>query len=214
LTFVPLKFGASADALVAIDDQGRIVHWNDAATRLLGWDAAEAVGRRCHEVLLGLTPAGAHLCGPNCPVRESCRELRAPRRFEMVVRHADGAELWLEATTCIVLDEEDRPVAIHVLSEAVSARRLADLAETVVRRVSKPVACSPAAGSGQTPTRRELDVLSLLAEGLGTDRIAARLGLSSATVRNHVQNVLLKLGAHSRAEAVVMAIRNNLVQTH
>ena len=114
----------------------------------------------------------------------------------MVVPHPDGAELWLEATTCIVLDDEDRPIAIHILSEAVSARRLADLAETVVRRVSKLEASVPATRSGQIVTRRELDVLSLLAEGLGTGDIAARLSLSIATVRNHVQNLLLKLGAH------------------
>jgi PAS domain S-box-containing protein len=211
---VPLKFGVSAEALVAIDEQGSIVFWNDAATKLLGRDAAQAVGRPCHEVLRGLTAAGGHLCGPNCPIQASCRELRAPRRFEMVVPHPDGAELWLEATTCIVLDDEDRPIAIHILSEAVSARRLADLAETVVRRVSKLEASVPATRSGQIVTRRELDVLSLLAEGLGTGDIAARLSLSIATVRNHVQNLLLKLGAHSRAEAVVIAVKSGLVQLH
>ena len=211
---MPLRFGASAEALVAIDDQGSIVFWNDAATRLLGRDAAQALGRPCHEVLQGITPAGGHLCGPNCPVRASCRELRAPRRFEMVVRHTDGAELWLEATTCIVLDEEDRPIAIHLLSEAVSARHLVDLAETVIRKVSKPDASAPTTSSDQMPTRRELDVLSCLAEGLGTALIAARLGLSTATVRNHIQNLMFKLGAHSRAEVVVIAIKTGLVQLH
>jgi DNA-binding NarL/FixJ family response regulator len=132
----------------------------------------------------------------------------------MVVRHTDGAELWLEATTCIVLDEEDRPIAIHLLSEAVSARHLVDLAETVIRKVSKPDASAPTTSSDQMPTRRELDVLSCLAEGLGTALIAARLGLSTATVRNHIQNLMFKLGAHSRAEVVVIAIKTGLVQLH
>lgn len=211
---MPLKFGTSAEALIAIDDQGTIVSWNDAATKLLGRDASQAIGRPCHEVMQGLTPAGGHLCGPNCPIAESCRERRAPRRFEMIVRHPNGTDLWLEATTCVVLDEDERPIAVHILSEGVSARRLADLAETVVRRVSKPEPPPASLEGGQRPTRRELDVLALLAEGLGTAEIAGRLRLSPATVRNHVQNLLLKLGAHSRAEAVVAAIRGGLVHLH
>src|SRR5665213_4359609 len=131
---MPLQFGTSAEALIGIDEQGLIVYWNDEATKLLGRDASEVIGRPC-EVLQGVKPAGGHLCGPNCPVRASCRDLHAPRRFDMVVRHPNGAELWLEVTTLIVVDE-DRPISLHLLSESVSVRRLTDMAETVVRRMS------------------------------------------------------------------------------
>jgi PAS domain S-box-containing protein len=210
---VPLKFGSSAEAVVAIDDRGMVVYWNDAATKLLGRDAAETMGRPCHEVMQGMTPGGRHLCGPNCPVQASCRELRAPRRFELIVRHPDGSELWLEATTFVVIDEDDLGVAVHILAESISARRLTDLAESVVRRVSQggPAASVP---DSRIATRRELDVLAMLAEGLSTAQIASGLGLASATVRNHVQNLLLKLGAHSRAEAVIVGLKSGLVRLH
>lgn len=212
---MPVKFGASAEALIAIDDRGAIVFWNDAATDLLGRDATSVVGRPCHEVMRGLTLAGGHLCGPRCAVAESCRQLRAPRRFEMVVHHPDGTDLWLEVTTCIVLEEDERPLTLHIFSESLSARHLADLAETVVRRISgSDTAAGPAAPAPQNEqmlTRRELDVLALLAEGVSTAQIAQRLRLSPTTVRNHVQNLLLKLQAHSRAEAVVVAIKSGLV---
>jgi PAS domain S-box-containing protein len=211
---MPLKFGSSAEAIIAVDDRGTVISWNDAATKLLGRSAAETMGRPCHEVMQGITPSGRHLCGPGCPVQASCRELRAPRRFEMIVRHPDGNELWLEATTCVVIDEDDRPVAIHILAESVSARRLAELAESVVRRVSRGEPEAIVAADSRVATRRELDVLGLLAEGLSTAQIASRLGLSRATVRNHVQNLLLKLDAHSRAEAVVLAVKSGLVHLH
>lgn len=211
---MPLKFGSSSEAIIVVDDRGTVISWNDAATKLLGRSAADAMGRPCHEVMQGITPSGRHLCGPDCPVQASCRELRAPRRFEMIVRHPDGNELWLEATTCIVIDEDDRAVAIHILAESVSARRLTDLAESVVRRVSKGRPEATTDADSRIATRRELDVLRLLAEGLSTAQIASRLGLSRATVRNHVQNLLLKLDAHSRAEAVVLAVKSGLVHLH
>jgi DNA-binding NarL/FixJ family response regulator len=61
-------------------------------------------------------------------------------------------------------------------------------------------------------TARELQVLELLAEGLSNHAIADRLSVSHNTVRNHVQNLLAKLDAHSRLEAVATAVRQGLVE--
>jgi len=61
---------------------------------------------------------------------------------------------------------------------------------------------------GRPLTAREREVLSLFAEGLGTEATAARLSISRVTVRNHSQRILAKLGVHSRLAAV--ARRNNL----
>lgn len=207
---MPLKIGSSAEALIGIDEHGIIVYWNDEATKLLGRSARESIGRECKDILQGIKPAGGHLCGPNCPVRESCRNLRAPRRFEMIVRHADGTELWLDITTFIVFDDDDRPVSMHLLSESVAAHQLTTIAQSVVRSISQ----AHALPHELTLTHRERDVLALLAEGLSTDKIAERLHLSKPTVRNHVQNLLPKLGVHSRAEAVVFAIKYGLVHLH
>jgi DNA-binding NarL/FixJ family response regulator len=66
-------------------------------------------------------------------------------------------------------------------------------------------------GPGHDLTERERDVLRLLAEGCVNRLIADRLGLRLNTVRNHVQRVLGKLGAHSRLEAVAIARRQGLV---
>lgn len=61
-------------------------------------------------------------------------------------------------------------------------------------------------------THRELQVLESLADGDSTERMAARLGLSQATVRSHVQTLLAKLGVHSRSGAVAAAVRAGLIR--
>jgi DNA-binding NarL/FixJ family response regulator len=60
-------------------------------------------------------------------------------------------------------------------------------------------------------TVREREVLQLLADGVSTDAIARRLVLSLHTVRNHIRNVLGKMGAHSRLEAVSLAMQHGIV---
>ena len=59
---------------------------------------------------------------------------------------------------------------------------------------------------------RERQCLALLVEGLDTTGIAARLGVSRATVRTHVQSLLTKLGVHSRLEAASFAVRYRLLE--
>jgi NarL family two-component system response regulator LiaR len=65
---------------------------------------------------------------------------------------------------------------------------------------------------GQDLTRRELDVLALLAKGLSNPDIADRLCLSRATVKVHVSSILSKLGVSSRAEAIAAAHQHRLVR--
>jgi DNA-binding NarL/FixJ family response regulator len=60
-------------------------------------------------------------------------------------------------------------------------------------------------------TRRELEVLQMLAAGLSNKEIAARLNISDHTVKFHVASILGKLGAASRTEAVSLGIRRGLV---
>ena len=60
-------------------------------------------------------------------------------------------------------------------------------------------------------TARELEVLQLLAEGLSNKLVAARLAISEHTAKFHVNSILGKLGAQSRAEAVALAARQGLI---
>lgn len=60
-------------------------------------------------------------------------------------------------------------------------------------------------------TEREREVLTLMIEGLNNTQIAARLTVSPSTIKTHVSNILSKLGAASRTEAVTLALRNRIV---
>ena len=60
-------------------------------------------------------------------------------------------------------------------------------------------------------TPREVEVLRMLAEGLGNKEIAARLDISEHTVKFHVTSIFTKLGASSRTEAVTLGVRRGLI---
>ena len=61
-------------------------------------------------------------------------------------------------------------------------------------------------------TERELEILRLMVDGLSNPEIAKKLFVSRSTVKFHVSNILMKLGAGSRTEAVSMAIHGRLVE--
>jgi PAS domain S-box-containing protein len=68
-----------------------------------------------------------------------------------------------------------------------------------------------AATSGNRLTPRQREVLALLAEGASTTQIATTLGLAEETVRNHIRQLLRRLGVHTRLAAVAYARREGLI---
>jgi DNA-binding NarL/FixJ family response regulator len=62
-------------------------------------------------------------------------------------------------------------------------------------------------------TPREVEILQAMARGLPPDAIAHELGMSPHTLRTHTQNIITKLGVHSKLEALVLAIRHGRVAT-
>jgi len=79
---------------------------------------------------------------------------------------------------------------------------------TAVARMS--ASSSPSERAKRAITPRELEVIALLAEGLGNKQIARRLGIREQTVKNHVTRAMEKLGVTSRLEVGLMASRMNL----
>jgi DNA-binding NarL/FixJ family response regulator len=82
-----------------------------------------------------------------------------------------------------------------------------------VLRRSEPAPRVPAAGNESFHlTPRELEILRLLAEGLTQDQIAKQLVIAPKTVATHIERILGKLGVQSRAQAVALAFREELVE--
>ena len=85
--------------------------------------------------------------------------------------------------------------------EALCSPRMAGI---LLRRLASLAAsCEPAAGAALT--RRELEVIELVGEGLSNKEIARRLSIELSTVKNHVHNILEKLGVNGRHEAAAVA---------
>ncbi len=90
-----------------------------------------------------------------------------------------------------------------LLSPAVASKLVSEFAAISKRsdeRASRP-----------TLTDRELEVLRLAADGLTNRQIGRRLQISENTVKNHIRNILEKLHLHSRMEAVLYAVREELI---
>ena len=101
-------------------------------------------------------------------------------------------------------------------SELVSAVRLlaageayipSSLLGTVLSRLS-----STEQALGADVTKREREVLALIATGASTASVVEQLFVSVNTVRNHVQRTLLKLGADSKLEGVAIAVREGVIE--
>ena len=119
-----------------------------------------------------------------------------------------------------LIHEALRAGAIGFLHKDVDAQ---DLCHAIRRAAQGQATLSPAATQavvqaaaepprpGRDLTEREVDVLALLATGLPNDAIAAQLNISPSTVKTHVGNIMAKLDASSRTEAVAIALRYDLV---
>jgi two-component system, NarL family, response regulator LiaR len=95
--------------------------------------------------------------------------------------------------------------AIH--AAAAGRPTLADEATQALIQGAAPAVPAP----GHDLTERQLEILRLMVTGLSNNEIAGRLALSPYTVRNHVSEILAKLGAASRAEAAVLALQAGIV---
>jgi DNA-binding NarL/FixJ family response regulator len=92
--------------------------------------------------------------------------------------------------------------------ERLGATRDADAAANLLRALGEKGGRSWPRGRGE-PSKRETEVLSLLAAGCSNAEIAERLYISKRTAEHHVANILSKLGLRSRAEAAAYAVREH-----
>lgn len=198
----------AADGMVAIDAEGTILGWNEGAAGLLGYTEEEVLGRPCHEVLSWLDRCGNPVCSAFCP---SCRglgddELVATR--DVVARAKTDKTVWLSVSTLVPPRRVRRSCRlVHFFREVALPPELERLVAERLHPEPEPTA-SAATAALASLTPREREILALLAEGADTGEIALKLVVSVATVRNHVQNILGKLGVHSRLEAAVRFIQD------
>jgi DNA-binding NarL/FixJ family response regulator len=133
---------------------------------------------------------------------EVCRELK----------DTFGSSLPVLLVSAVRIEAFDRAAGLLIGADDYMVKPLDpdELIARVRRHLAPQTRGSAAPPAVRLLTPRELEVLRLLAEGVDQREIAERLVISSKTVATHIQHILVKLGVHSRAQAVAAAHRYGL----
>jgi len=196
----------AGDGVFAIGPEGRVFLWNRSAEKILGWSASEILGRPCCEVFVGVDDHGNRLCYQGCHVMNMVKLGEPVQHFDMQTRTKAGRPVWLNMSILEAPSSgSSGPLAIHFFRDVTATKELLRLVHERIQAPSAPPDETTAL------TRRELEILRLMASGANTKALAERLHVSGATVRNHAQNIFAKLGVHSRLEAVAYANQHHLL---
>ena len=209
-------FSKTADGVFGVDQDNRITLWNEAAERIVGYEAAEVLGRPCPEVIAGRDRSGRRLCGPTCSPIISARKGEPVHGCEMMVQTKAGRPIWIHVSAIVVpfrtphlftlvhiFREVTRQVETEILLTRVQSLLAKDGQPPDSRDATSPENPSPLS----VLTSREREVLRLIARGESAKGIAEKLRISPSTARNHTQNILAKLGIHTKLEALALAFR-------
>ena len=192
-----------ARVLIADDDEGARTFMRD----LFELDGFETVTAACGRTALAAAraerPALAlldinlpQLCG-----YEVCDALRRLYGDSVAIIFVSGERVEsFDRVAGLLVGADDYVVKPFAPDELLGRAR------TALRRVN------PNGAKASALTKRERQVLALLADGLEQREIAERLVISTKTVSSHIERILAKLGVRSRAQAVALAFRDKLVQ--
>jgi two-component system response regulator DegU len=152
---------------------------------------------------------------PNCDGVEATRRIKASHpdtRVVMLTMHADR-------------DVLERAIAAGASGYLVKDCSLDEIAETVRMAADDDRSLSPSLassmleevrrldeGTERVVTRREEEVLQLIADGCSTGEVAERLYISQKTVKNHLASIYQKLDARDRTQAVLQAVRMGIIR--
>lgn len=194
---------STSETAYAVDRNGQIVAWNKAAEHTFGYTESEALGRRCWELLSGRDIFGNQSCCEGCPIRATAFNGEPVNRFQIDFKTAAHEFKRFTVSTVMLFDGPGKKMLVHLCRPDLDATENA---------VTNHATNHSAAGNRRgTLTPREIEVLTLLHKGRTVPEIAAAMGISVSTVRNHTQHVLLKLHVHTRLEAVALGRKLGLI---
>jgi len=175
-------FERSLNPILLFDERRQLADANDAAVQLLGYSRSELLK----------TPVDGRIREPTKAQREEeWKELLSVgmQSSRRVLVKADGTEIEVEFASSVA-KLRDRTVVVAVVLP------------------HGPVSFGRTVGSTETTplTEREREIVTLIALGRDTGEMAAELHISPATVRTHVRNAMAKLGVHTRAQLVAVAL--------
>lgn len=206
----------TSDPAYALDRDGIIVAWNAAAATFFGVSESEVIGNSCSSVLKGVDECG-RVCSEDCTVKQHALNCQPIKSYDIQV-DAEGSRRWCNMSILIAGSGRSQ-YTVHIARPADLQKRFEHLLrDFVASETDLPsLTVEKLMRSKHSPTelielsKRELEVLKLIADGDTTARIAEKLFISPATVNNHVAHILAKMSAKTRLEAVRRAERAGLI---
>ncbi len=219
----------TGDGVFIVDASQHIIRWNKGAEKILGLTESEVLNRECYRVIAGKALPDKVHCGQNCKIHRGVLKGTLQQNFNVLCRTGDGNPLWLNITIQSPPDEA-APFVTHIMRDITREKEMELALEQLLANLglSGPI---PKEATADRPmlkrlaaignfesdkvsavlSTREIEVLQWLAEGLSTKLLAQKLNISHFTARNHIQNILVKLGLHSKAQAVSYAFKKGIL---
>ncbi len=210
---------SSEEKRFIINDQPQVIDWNEAAMEITNSSLANAAGQPCFMILMGSHGEARLICNQHCQMIELSlsTEPVSNQDRDLPAQAPDRSNIPMRIFTHQLNGESDQEIIILFSGDIKKEQQL----ESFIHSLSAAAEQSP---SDQSPadlnptvqddslTQRELEILTLMAEGYGTNDMSQMLSISKNTLRNHIQHILQKLQAHSRLEAVAYALKHNLLE--
>jgi len=184
----------------AVDRRGVVVLWNDAAEQTFGHPGADALGKKCWELMCGQDTNGNRYCFEHCPLIEMAFLHEPVHAFRTSFGTASHQQKQFSVSCVTVFDEPGDEMLLHICHPEQIPQEKSELQD------QSPVRTPP-----DNLSQRELEVLALLAGKVKTRDIASQLSISIRTVRTHIQHLMYKLRVHKRNDAILAARRLKLI---
>ncbi|HEX6575225.1 MAG TPA: LuxR C-terminal-related transcriptional regulator [Gemmatimonadaceae bacterium] len=206
----------TADAAYTVSVDGAICSWNRAAEEMLGYPASEVLNRNIDDVLKARDTMGTAALGGGreAPTRSWDNGAGGVPNFDLEVKTRDSQSLWVNVSTIVFNNKRTgRQLFIRLMHDVDDRHRNEELLSRMVEAARQVVQLADAPSHAPvTPlSEQERRILALFAEGNDPSTIAAKLEISSQTLRNHLHHINRKLRTHNRLEAVTHAQRRGLI---
>ena len=210
----------AADGAFVVDEKLRIRFRNKAAEKMLGFRNGDVLERFCYQVLQGSDEEGHLICTEHCLILEAALKSEPISNYDICINTKQREKRWLNMSVIAlnIDSKEEKKLIIHLFRDITRKKRDEMFFRQFIKIAQRfhkfPILLDDDIDPHiliEKLTKRQQEVLTLLARGFSTREIAENLSISPNTARNHIQQILQKLQVHSRLEAVSYALNNGLI---
>jgi PAS domain S-box-containing protein len=197
-------------AIITINHKSEIIEFNPAAESMFGYSASDAMGKPLETLIIPPSQRAQHRKGMKRYLLTGNGPMLG-KRTEVTAVRADGTEFPVEIAI-VPIQSDGAPLFTGHIRDLSERRRWEEELQRAREELESRVEGRMDAGGEYGLTFRELTVLHLVSSGMADKEIAVTLGISAQTVNKHVAKILHKMGASSRTEAGVRAIKDRIVE--